>query len=96
LVCLGLWGFRAILGFELRTLCFLGGVVLLEQCSLLFFCFSYFEDRVLLFCPGWTGIMILPISVSQVVRITGVSLQYQALIVFLKGKRFNLDEVSVY
>jgi hypothetical protein len=50
----------------------------------------------LLFCPGWTGIMILPISVSQVVRITGVSLQYQALIVFLKGKRFNLDEVSVY
>jgi hypothetical protein len=29
-------------------------------------------------CPGWPWIMVLPISVSQVARITGMSLKHPA------------------
>jgi hypothetical protein len=43
------------------------------------FCSSYFEDRVLwTICQGWLWTTVLPISASQVTRITDISHQHPA------------------
>jgi hypothetical protein len=62
------------LEFELRTL-HLQVLYHLNHTSSPF-CSAYFGDGILkTICPGWLQTIILPISASQVARITGVSCQ---------------------
>jgi hypothetical protein len=70
-----LFFFFAVLGLELRS------YTLSHSPAL--YVLGYFRDRVLqTICPGWIWTMILMISASWVARITGVSLQCQALLLF--------------
>jgi hypothetical protein len=44
--------FFSVLAFKLRALCLLASVLLLDPHSQHFFAFSYFSDRVSIFCLG--------------------------------------------
>jgi hypothetical protein len=64
--------------------------------------FSCWEDSHKLFSPGWPGVMILLISASQVVRITGMRHQWLAIfclrnleIILSKNKRIATSFIRI-
>jgi hypothetical protein len=82
---LGSWDFFFLaVGFELRTLCFLGRASPLEPLHQSpFFCVGFFWDRILwTICLGCPRTSILLISTSSVARITDVNYLHLALGIF--------------